>query len=298
MKLRNVQKTGNMHYIYLPSKWCRQKNITLGSRLEVDVDSSGNLVLSTKAKSVEKNIKVTLNEDDLDIISKVVMGCFLNPVSSFEVNITGRVKHKDLMNCRSLLSTTMIEIDDDNNLYSEPIVTIDNPLSVFLLMVNKAKTLVKIMRDDYDERLVEQYEEEIDWSNTMINKAVIASFMHKRDAKRKLVELHYLSLISNYLERTIDRVVTIGKDGEIDTKEKRFLLDIYRILENLYALAKAVQNDDYEMFNYKEAVLFAKKVKSLKIDREIFAEMLVKKSLRYCSEVLIDWAITNQLEQS
>jgi len=291
MKYRNVQKTGNMHYVYLPTKWCNQKGISTGSRLEVDVDSSGNLVLSTKAKTgLDRNIKLKVDEADFEIISKVVMACFLNPVSSFEIELSKKLDSKELLKQKKILSTAMIELDGDR-IYSEPIITIDNPLSVFLIMVNKSKNLVRLMIDDYDAELIQRYEEEIDWSNVMISKAIISSFMHKRDAKRKLIELHYLGLLSNYLERAVDHIILIDK---IDKKEKRFLQEIFNIIEALYIISKSVQEKDSGV-GHKEAMDLMSMVQNLKVNDEVVREHLIKKSLRYCSEVLIDWSVTSRV---
>jgi len=291
MNYRNVQKTGNMHYVYLPTKWCKQKNISTGSRLDVDVDSSGNLVLSTKSHSApDKSVKLKINEADFGYVTKVAMACFLNPVSSFEIELPKNIDSKELLKRKKVLSNTMIELDS-GKIYSEPIITIDNPLSVFIMMVSKAKNLVKLMREDFDKELIGRFEEEIDWSNVMINKAVISSFMHKREAKRKLIELHYLSLLSNYLERAVDHIILIDK---IDRKERGFLLELHRILDILYTISKSIQSTDTG-FNHDETLNFMSMVRNLRADNAVLREHLIKKSLRYCSEVLMDWSVTSKI---
>lgn len=291
MKVRNVQKSGNMHYIYLPSKWCKDKNINVGSRLEVDINSSGNLELSTKAQIKKTKLELDIKETDPKIISKIAMGCFLNPLQSFKLNFKEKLNHKELLKDKKLLTTTLLEINS-YNIYSEPLISIDNPLSVFVMMANKSKNLIKIMIEDFDEGIIRRFEEEIDWSNTIINKSVIASFMHKRDAKRKLIELHYLSMISNYLERAVDRVLGINIENET---EKLFLKKLYLIFSEIYQLSKLLQSNDKE-FNTQRVLELTKMVQKLEIDENIIHEMLIKKSLRYCSEVFINWSISNTIE--
>ncbi|MBL7100784.1 MAG: PhoU domain-containing protein [Nanoarchaeota archaeon] len=292
MKVRNVQKTGNMFYVYLPSKWSRDKNISLGSRVEMSLDSSGNLILSAiQKKESGKDIKLDLKEDDMYILSKLIMSCFLNPVKSFEIDFIKTLNQKELLHQKKLMSTTFIEVDK-HKIYSEPILSISNTLPLFIIMLKKIKNLTRIMIDSHDPELIDRYEEEIDRSNVMINKAVIASFMHKRESKQKLIELHYISLLSNYLERMTDHLVKIEK---IDKNEKKFLKNIYPILEELSEIIRMIQEKDTS-FNHETVVSFIKKVKDLKVDEKVFREMLIKTSFRHCSEILMDWAITNLIQ--
>jgi len=292
MKLRNVQKTGNMFYVYLPTKWCRDKSIAVGSRIEIETDSSGNLLLSAKQrKKIEKKLNLDLNDTDLDMISKLIMSCFLSPVGSFEINFPKPLDYKELFDRKKLINTTFIEIDK-NKIYSEPFITISNTLSLFMNMVQKVRHLIKILINDYDPELIDRYEEEIDRSNAMINKAVIASFMHKRESKLKLVELHYISLLSNYVERMTDHLIKIDK---IDKKEKAFLNNIDSILKDMAKIVGMIK--DKEEFNHETVLELAKRIKKLKADNKIVREMLTKTSLRHCSEILLDWSITNRIEE-
>lgn len=293
MKLRNIQKTGNMFYVYLPSKWCRDKNIALGSRLEISLNSSGNLVLSSiQKKESEKDIKLDLKEDDLYTLSKLIMSCFLNPVRSFEIDFIKELNQKELLHQKKLMSTTFIEVDK-HKIYSEPNISIHNTLSLFSIMVKKLKNLVKIMKENYDSELIDRYEEEIDRSNVLINKAVISSFLHKRESKMKLIELHYISQLSNYLERMADHLIKINK---IDKNERLFLNNIYFALSELSEIIKLIQEKDSQ-FNHENVIDFIKKIKAIKVDEKVFREMLIKTSLRHCSEVLLDWSITNLIEE-
>ncbi|MBU4501983.1 MAG: PhoU domain-containing protein [Nanoarchaeota archaeon] len=288
MKLRNVQKTGNMFYIYLPSKWCRDKNIDIGSRIELDLDSSGNLVLLAQQKQdTGKDIKLDLKEDDMYILSKLIMSCFLNPTKSFEIGFTKTLNQKQILHQKKLVSTTFIEVDK-HRIYSESVLSISNTLSMFIAMLKKVQNLTKVMIENYDVELIERYEEEIDRSNVLITKAVIASFMHKRESKLKPIELHYVSLLSTYLERMTDHLITIEK---IDKNEKLFLKEVADILDEFSNMVKMIQEND-PSFDYNYVVNFTKKVKSLKVSEKVFREVLLKDSLKHSSEVLMDWAIS------
>jgi len=291
MKIRNIQKSGNMHYIYLPSKWCKENRIIAGSRVKLDVNGVGNLEITNQVKMPSKDLEISLSEKDTHIISKIIMGCFLNPINSFRIRFNYKLDHKKLFGYKKLLSSTMIEVND-YDIYSEPILNINDSVSVFIIMLSKAKSLIKIMIEDFDEGLVRRYSEDINWHSVMINKAVVASLLHKRDAKRKIVELHYLSLIANNLEKTIDRVVQLELEVE---ERKKFLRPIYLILDKLYNIFKLIKEND-RTFNYDMAIKFANRVRKLKVDEKIIYELLIKKSLTYCSETLIDWAITQKVE--
>jgi len=292
MKTRNVQKTGNMYYVYLPSKWCRDKKITVGSQIEMNTDSSGNLTIYSKySERPEKNLKISVKEDDFYVLSKLVMACFLNPVRSFEINLGKSINKKEALHQKKLLSTTVLEIDE-KRIYSEPMISINQPFSLFLVTIKKAKTMIEVMIEDYDQDFIEQMEEEIDWSNTMINKSVIGSLMHRRESSMKLIELHYLSLLSKYFERIIDHLIKIE---QVDTNEKKFLSEVSIIMEEIHSLGKKILEKD-PSFNHEAVIEFIKKIKALKVDETKIREVLIKTSLRHFSEVMIDWSITNLVE--
>src|SRR3989338_9028498 len=73
MDLRNVQRTGNMFYVYLPTSWCKQWNISSHSHVQLSMTSDGKLQISpTVGEEKPKHIEMSIDEDDLDIINKLV----------------------------------------------------------------------------------------------------------------------------------------------------------------------------------------------------------------------------------
>ena len=292
MGLHNVQKTGNMHYIYLPTKWCRDKCIRKGSRVEVELDSSGNIVLSATQKADSAtDIKIELSENDIKILSKLIIACFINPVRSFEIDFEGVFDQKRLINDKDLMRTTFMEIDE-HRIYSEPIYSVNNPLSLCISMVKRIRNLIQVIMNSNDSELLSGYKEEINHSNIIINKATISSMMHRRESKLKLVELHYISRMSLILGRITEHLVQIDK---LDREEKNFLKGLHQIIEKIIDILTVVQTDS-SSFNHNMSVSLCKDIRSLKIKQEVLREALIKTNLMYCGEILLDWSITNMIQ--
>ena len=139
------------------------------------------------------------------------------------------------------------------------------------------------MCEGYNKELIERFEEEIDHGKVMIYKTIIASLMHKRESRLRLVELHYLSLINIYIERMADHIVSTT----LDAKTKEFLMDVRAILERLSQMMKKEQQG--EKILKEDAIEFFKNVK------QISGTPLIHSKLNDISEVLMDWAITNEI---
>ena len=88
MEIRNIQRTGDMHYLYLPTAWCRGHKITSKSKVSIEYNSDGSLTISPEIiEKKPKHLKFHITEDDPDIIHKLVMASYINPVASFEINM-------------------------------------------------------------------------------------------------------------------------------------------------------------------------------------------------------------------
>ena len=85
MEIRNVQKTGDMHYLYLPTSWCREHKISSKSKVSIEQSSEGSIIISPQiTQRKPKHLKINISEDDEEIINKIVVACYINPVGSFE----------------------------------------------------------------------------------------------------------------------------------------------------------------------------------------------------------------------
>ena len=198
-----------MHYIYLPTSWCREHNITSKSKVSISYNSDGTLCIPPEiTEKKPKHLKFTISEDDPEIIHKLVVSSYIHPVSSFEINMDKETDFTRLLNQKRLISLESVEIDK-KQITSEGIVTVSDPGSLLKTMAKKIKNLIIVISQDYDKNLVERYEDEIDRSRMLIDKSVIGSLTAGKTTKLKNIELYYISLISKELESIVDRLICL-----------------------------------------------------------------------------------------
>src|SRR3989338_7702806 len=105
METRNIQKTGDMHYVYLPTSWCRDRKLSSGSKVSISYGRDGSLIISPQAtEKNSKHLKFSISEDDQDIIHKLVVAAYINPASSFEITLQKEMDFTKLLNQKRLIS--------------------------------------------------------------------------------------------------------------------------------------------------------------------------------------------------
>ena len=130
MDIRNVQKTGNMHYVYLPTIWCRKYNIKSGSKVTVINNNDGSIRLSPHLTEKKLNhLNIDLAEDDQSIINKMMVAAYINPTSSFKINLTKHVDIQKLLDQKKLISLEMVEFDG-KHISCESTIAVENPISL------------------------------------------------------------------------------------------------------------------------------------------------------------------------
>src|SRR3989338_6501948 len=270
MEIRNIQRTGNMHYFYLPTSWCRDRKISSASKVGVSYGGDGSLIISPEiTEKKPKHLKLSITEDNQDIIHKLVVASYINPASSFEIMLEKEIDFKRIT--------------------CEGPVAVSHPESLLKTMVKKIKNMMIVMEKDYDRELIERYEDEIDRSKMLIDKAVISALMYEGGTRTRIIELYYISLISKELERLVDHLI------RLDRKELRFLGEIARPIELLMGIIEHPSS-----LNLESAMGFAKAVSRIKhIEVKSVAtydKERMKQSLIAISEVVMDWMITLKIE--
>ena len=196
MDIRTVQKTGNMHYVYLPTSWCKKHSLSSKSKVTLNQTSDGSLeVMPNVQEKKGKELVLSINENSLDIVHKTIVACYINPTASFKINFEKDVNFSSLLNQKRLVSLENVEISS-KCISCESIVSISDPFSLLRTMVGKIKNLLTIMLDSYDNDIINRYESEIDKSKLLIEKSVISSLMFNKFSDVKLIELYYISSIS------------------------------------------------------------------------------------------------------
>jgi len=289
MEIRNVQKTGDMHYVYLPTSWCRKHKLSSKSKVSVEQNSDGSITLSPQI--VEKkptHLKINISEQDNDVIHKLIVACYINPVESFEINFDKEMDFARLLKQKRLISLESVEIDK-NQITSHGSISINEPEALLKTMVKKIKNMIIVMQKNYDKGLIDRYEDEIDRSKMLIDKSIIGSLTFERSTKLKTIDLYYISLISKDLERMVDHLICV------DNKEHGFLNSVLDVVDRLQHILENITQ-----LNNKIALEFIKKISNIaKVevkDIKSYDKERIRLSFTNISEVIVDWAITKEIE--
>jgi len=292
MDIRNVQKTGNMFYVYLPTKWCRKHNISSESKVTTNSDSQGGLVVQPQImKRKERNIKLHIDEKDKDLIIKLIVACYINPTTSFEISLGKEVDISQLINEKSLTGGLDLVDMDGHHISYESNLLVTNPESLLKTMIKKIKNMILVKTGSGLKDLMVKYEDEIDKSHFLIDKAVISAFsFSENDTDLKHVYLFYISIISQNLEKLADHIISLEGD-EVNYLNK--IMSSIEMLQNLL--------NNLDGFNYKVAIEFSKlvsKIGDLKVrDLQTHRKNRIKKILVNISEVLMDWSVTKEIDK-
>jgi phosphate uptake regulator len=290
MEIRNVQRTGDMHYIYLPTSWCREHRISSKSKVSMEQSSEGALVVSPQiTERKPKHLKFNIAEDDEEIIHKLVMAAYINPISSFEINFEKEMDYTKLLNQKRLITLESVEIDK-KQITCHSTISISDPESLLKTMAKKIKNMITVMQKDYDKELIGRYEDEIDRSKMLIDKSIIGSLTFEKNTQAKAIDLYYISLVSKDLERMVDHLIQVSH-REID-----FLSLVYDVMDNLQVIIENTSS-----LNHKSALLFIKKVNRIKPfeikDIKSYDKERIRLSLITIAEVITDWSVTKEIEK-
>ena len=295
MEIRKIQRTGDMHYLYLPTSWCKEHSITSDSRVNLAKGGGGSLIITpTIQKKQPKHIELGLPENNLDIINKLVVACYINPADSFRITLEKPLDYRELLDQKRLLNVEFVEIENKGKtIVCESSIHAGEPDILLRTMVNKVNNLLVVMTKNPDKDLIQKYEEEVDRNRVMIDKAVIGSMTYKIESKLKIVDLYYIALIAKSMERLVDHCIVLDKN---DAKFLEEVLEVIKSLKDVIDLAI----DPQKKFDYHSAIQFSQKALAIKEEPitgiKSYHKVRIRRYLVNISEVLIDWAITNETE--
>jgi len=283
-----------MFYLYLPTSWCKQYGITSDSKVSLSRDNAGNLIIAPKVVEQKKRVKeFDLAENDLQIVHKVLMACYVNPLYQFKINLKKELDFSKLLQQKRLISIETIEIDK-KQISSDGNVQVENPTSLLKTMIRKTKNLLYIMMNNYEPELMGRYEEEIDRSKILIDKSMISALAEPHLSKMKAINLYYISMVSRNIERLVDHLLHLKKE------DSSFLHAIAQRIEKLKDIMEGIESE--HTLTYEKAVEFIKSVLAIKqvkvSDLETYDKQRIRQYLIGISEVLIDWAITKEIDLS
>lgn len=302
MDIRNVQKTGNMQYVYLPTAWCKKNKITSKSKVSTVMNEDGTLTLSPQLQEgKKKELILHVKEDNLDILHKVIIASYLAPGSGFKIILDKTIDYIKLLNQKKLISLELVEINKDS-ITCESSVLIEDLGSLLKTMLRKIRNMIVVMtkneshekcEKDNTKQLISRYEEEIDRSQLLLDKSIIEAFTMHHSSQLKTIELHYISLIAKDLERLVD-ILSVMEKADLN-----FLKSLLTVIDMLKDIVEAIGTDAFKIAA-TNAIGFIRKVddvENVKVkDIATYEKKRAKELLNTIAEVIIDWAIIHELE--
>ena len=282
MSIRNVQKSGNAYYLYLPTDWCRHNHITNDSQLALDISSEGKLIISPHStETKEQSLILNVPEHDFRVVNKLIVSSYLNPVKSFKIRLDSDISSFDVLDYKKLLGGIELVEFGERQISCESSVFVDDPDVLLRTMIKKIVNMIKLVATEKHMELVNRYEEEVDRSNILINKSAISTFMFRRSSKLKPIELFYIVRLSIDLERIADHLIMIKGNG-------KFLAQLTHVIKRLDSILENVQ--------LSTVLPFIKDNLKINPQKDETCSRILN-NMNNIGDVLMDWAVSNELER-
>ncbi len=284
-----MQRTGDMFYLYLPTRWCKKFGISSASKVGVQVNADSSLNIYPQARS-EKPTHLTLKVDgtDLESLHKLIVACYISPADSFRISLDREIDFTKLLDQKNLVSLELVEIDG-KQITCESSLHVSDPLSLLVTMIRKIKNLLHVVSKSAPRGLVERYEEEIDRSKLLIEKSVISSLVNPTKSSHKAIELHFISLITTGLERIADHLIIMKKlSSPFVARLSALFLDLGSLLKD--NTASLTPHSALDFLHSLQAMPSPAGNDSYEVQRAI-------RALNSISEVIVDWAVVKEAEQ-
>ena len=82
----------------------------------------------------ENKIQLSYGGNDIEVLIKLIVACYLNPLSTFKINVTNKDLLKELVNKKTEIGALeFVNVEKDEINY-ETSMTIKNPFSLFKIM--------------------------------------------------------------------------------------------------------------------------------------------------------------------
>lgn len=292
MEIRKVQRSGSTYYLYLPAAWCKSNSVVPDTQLALETSSDGRLIVSaTPKQGGEQQLSLTIPESqgkrlDSRILNMFIVASYLNPVKAFKIKLNKPISSLEILDQKRLLSSIELVEFGEDSISCESSISVEDPDIILKTMMRKILNMIALVHGSEPKELLDRYEEEIDRSNTLIQKSAISSLMFKRSSKLRHIELFYTALLSKSLEGLADQLVSVP-----NTKQGKLAVSAVHSL--LLSLLKCMDSLDY-----RAAALFANEVLATvdKFDDKDSCLGKVKVLLLQVSETVIDWSVTNEIE--
>lgn len=289
METRHVQRTNDMCYLYLPSKWVKQHCLSNKSLVGISINTDGSLgIYPQAAQQKPTSLTLVARNNTVETIHKLLVAAYISPAESFKIKLGKGIDFTEILTHKNLVSLEVVEIDQDT-ISCESNVHVNEPLSLLTTMIKKIKNIPIIVSKGDHPELIERYEEEVDRSRLLIEKAVISSLMNPTKSKHTGLELHFISVISKELERMVDHYISLKKPSlEFSKKISDLLTNLQNLMEN-----------NSSNLRYEAALSFLDELNFQNVnvvDTATYDQRRIVRAFNNISEILIDWGVIKEIE--
>lgn len=276
-----------MYYVYLPTEWCRKHHVGQGSKVALEQDPQANLVvMPNERKSKNTKLELNIQETDEEVINKLIVACYVNPLSSFTIHLQKKLDLAKLLHQKRLVSIEAVEFDH-NTITCDSNIEVQEPLPLLKTIVKKVRNLLMLLETDPTSDLINRYEEEVDRSKMLVNKSVLGFLTKGGISKNKVIELYYILQITRMLEGFVDNLIVVE-----DKKLVSSLKPSFTLLHQMF--------EEGMVIDHVRAIAFLHEIKRIKdhkvTDIQSYHKVSMKRELMQVAEVLMNWAITNEVE--
>ncbi len=288
MESRKIQKSGTTYYLYLPASWCREHKITTDSIVYLEKSSKGDLVVQPrKTESSLSSLKLELSETSREVINKIIIASFINPVKEFNISLKESLKPDQILEHKKLLGGLELVDFDESSISCHTTLALSDPDILLGSMIRKITSITKLIKKDPGHELIQKYEEEIDKSNLLIFKSIIACLMYRKESKLRHVDLFYIGMISRNLEQITDILITLTKDAGLINTIDHMMGSLLKLLEN---------RSQSRVLSFLKSI---EEIESVDVTSlETYKKKRVYSHLGHIGEILSDWAITEIVDKA
>lgn len=291
METRKIQKTNDMMYLYLPTKWCKKNSITNKSKINIQYNPDGSITLLTEnPKKTKKELKLKNTGANVDVLHKLMIACYTSSAKSFEIQLDNNLDYTKILNQKNLVSLELVEVSEQE-IKCETTIHVGDSIKLLQTILSKVKNLLMLIEKKAPKQLLERYEEEIDRNRLLIQKSVINGLINPTESECRAIDLHYISKLAQELEQIADHCINYANIPE------ELIVETHQIVGQVYDLIKT-ENVNLSTKNTLKIINNISEVQKKQIGNSPSKDILqIGKSLNGISEALIDWAIAEEVRE-
>lgn len=232
-------------------------------------------------------MKIELNESTPEVINKMIIASYINPVKEFQIDLKKSITPDQILEHKKILGGLELVDFEESSIHCQTSLALSDPNILLTSMIRKILSIATLIKKDTTHELIQRYEEEIDKSNLLIHKSIISTFMYRRESKLRHIDLYYIGMLSRALEQITDILIIIRKDPKLIDTIERMMETLLQVLEEL---------SQPKVIGFIKAV---EKLEKIQVGNlETYKKKRVYSLLGHIAEILCDWTITEIVDRS